>query len=415
MTTAQTFTIPACRLDAVEKLVARFARKAAKLGLDAPAITSREEFSRFWILNRSGDIVAGPWDGLPACVRDDANLRELEMVRLEVAGERPVIAGWRFAAVLERTEGGMLLRKSPYFETELPHEFRTAVSECQHCQTRRARKETFVLHGVESGAWMQVGRQCLQDFLANANPAAWLSAYEFERAITELCSEPEDGWGGFGAPVVVTSVFVACAFAVCRTEGYLPASRATMRTPTGMYVANALGSQEREVRDAMLDLVTDRDREHAAAALAWIADVDASGDNDFMHNLRVVAACPTVRRANMLASLVPAFDRDLSRKVEVSVKLNEHLPGAAPKSKFCETLTVVRKSVYEHDHGWTSKISFEDSAGRLVFWSTSSSDLMVGDVVTLRGTVKELGEFNGRLQTVVTRCKVVEEPEAAAA
>jgi len=25
------------------------------------------------------------------------------------------------------------------------------------------------------------------------------------------------------------------------------------------------------------------------------------------------------------------------------------------------------------------------------------------------------GEFNGRLQTVVTRCKVVEQPEAAAA
>jgi len=189
-----------------------------------------------------------------------------------------------------------------------------------------------------------------------------------------------------------------------------------MRTPTGMYVANALGSQEREVRDAMLDLVTDRDRELAAAALAWIADIDASGDNDFLHNLRVVAACPTVRRANLLASLVPAFDRDLSRKAEAATKVNEHLPGLAVKSKFCETLTVVRKSVYEHDHGWTSKISFEDSAGRLVFWSTSSSDLMVGDVVTLRGTVKELGEFNGRLQTVVTRCKVVvEQPEAAAA
>jgi predicted extracellular nuclease len=76
---------------------------------------------------------------------------------------------------------------------------------------------------------------------------------------------------------------------------------------------------------------------------------------------------------------------------------------------------VVRKATFENDYGWTAKISFEDAAGRLVFWSTSSSDLSVGDVVALRGTVKDLGEFNGRKQTVVTRCKVVEEPESAAA
>jgi hypothetical protein len=415
--TTQTFTIPASRLPDVEKLIARFARKAAKLGAAAPAIVSREEFSRFWIVNRSGNVVAGPWDGLPACVRDDVDLCELEMVKIDVAGERPVIAGWSFAAVLERTEGGTLLRKSPYFEAELPHAYRTAESVCEHCRTRRARKETFVLHGVESGAWMQVGRQCLQDFLASASPSAWLAAYEFERSIAELCDEPEEGWGGgaFGAPVIATSIFVACAFAVCRLEGYLPASRADMKTPTGAYVQNGLSSTKREDRDAMLSLVTERDRANATAALAWIADADASGDSDFMHNLRVVAACPSVRRANLLASLVPSFDRELSRKAEVGVRLNEHLPGASAGSKFCARVTVVRKNVYEHDHGWTSKISFEDADGRLVFWSTSSSELAVGDVVILRGAVKSLSEFNGRLQTIVTRCKYEIDAESAAA
>jgi len=38
---------------------------------------------------------------------------------------------------------------------------------------------------------------------------------------------------------------------------------------------------------------------------------------------------------------------------------------------------------------------------------------MVAELGTSRA--EALGEFNGRLQTVVTRCKVVEQPEAAAA
>lgn len=50
---------------------------------------------------------------------------------------------------------------------------------------------------------------------------------------------------------------------------------------------------------------------------------------------------------------------------------------------------------------------FEDENKNVLVWKTASApDMELGSTVTIRGTVKELNEYKGTKQTILTRCKI---------
>lgn len=422
------FTIPATRLADAQALVARFARKAGKLGMDAPTLTVDAEFERFWI-KRRGSTVAGPFDGsLPVVyLAGRVDVHSVDLVTVEIEGVRPVVAGWRFAAAIEATEGGNLLRKSPHFDADLPERFRDCdATVCDHCKLHRDRASVFVLQHVESGEFKQVGRSCLQDFAGSADPSVWMAAVTFERSFDELAGWDEDGFGGgYAKPSVLSRVFLACVAAHVRELGYLSSTKARESFPpvmsTGDEVFFGLTDRDGNVRARYLDAVTDEDRQLAADALAWVQSDDVGKVSDYIHNVRVLAACESVgsKGANTLASLVPSYRRHLGKLVEKATKLNEHLPSAEPKKRLRRLeLTQVREHSFDTIYGTKWILVFEDNAGRTVVWKTTSpgSGYKVGDRVVLDGTVKELTEYNGVMQTELSRCKVTKiEPAAVAA
>lgn len=152
------FHFPAARLAPAQALVERFARKAARLGMPGPSLTVLREYQRVWITQPRGGSI-GPYDGLSHCFVEDAiDVRATEMVEVEIAGERPVLAGWRFAAVIEATEAGNLLRKHPDHVGDLPLRFRDCTSACDHCGTIRRRVETFVVEEQYDGVTHKAAR-----------------------------------------------------------------------------------------------------------------------------------------------------------------------------------------------------------------------------------------------------------------
>lgn len=439
--------IPAARLAPAQALVTRFARKAERLGMSGPALTVVREYQRIWIVSPEANVpgvrrwkheVLGPYDGLPLCfIADRVEIRALDMVEIEVTGERPVIAGWRFAAVIEATEAGNLLRKHPDHVGDLPLRFRACTSECEHCNTSRRRSETFVVEELHDGVthkaarYVQVGRSCLGDFTGNADPAAWLACYQWLRELATLGDD--DGLGGWGsaAPVVPTLGFLTCVAAHVRLYGYVGASMARGRdlVSTGSEVMDLLTSTAPKAMadaQALRGSVTDGDRSTVDRALAWLGS-DAAGDSEYIHNLRIHAAsaCVRPRGANMLASLIQAYRKHIGDMVERKKKTNEHLPSVAVKDRLRGlVVTLVRESGYETDFGWKHVFSFEDADGRAVLLRTtnaprvdaveqldngcwvSEKKIEMGQTYVLTGTVKALGEYKGRKQTEVERVAV---------
>jgi hypothetical protein len=412
------FDLPASRLADAQTLVARFSRKAEKLGMSAPVLTVVREYTRFWLCNADGDAVSSASEVPPAVPAERKRwyVRSLDMVEITIAGERPVVAGWRFAAVIEATPVGNLLRKSPDFDGDLPLRFRDCTSECDHCQTVRNRAETFVVQHDESGEFKQVGRTCLQDFTGAADPSAWIAKYQFERSLADLAGW-DDGDGGCGraAAVILVLAFVAMVAAHVRIVGYMSAGKARESVmpvmSTGSEVFFGATDKEASKRDIYIDAVTDEDRQLAADAIAWVKS-DAVGEvSDYIHNVRIYAGVEVVdsKGANTLASLVPTYRKHMGIRAEKATKLNEHLPGLAVKQRVRDMpLVLVAEHSFDTMYGTKWILRFEDSAGRCVVWKTTSpgSGYKTGDRVLLTGTVKDFGEYKGTNQTELTRCKV---------
>lgn len=408
-TLATLITIPAARLADAEKRVSKFVRKAKRLGMVAPSLEVTRTFDRLWVVRRNGE--PGPaWDGaLPLCYREDVRVDSLAMAEVEIRGERPIVAGWGFCATLEHTAAGNLLRCAPGLEGDLPAEYRTCGPEwCDHCGKRRRRNHTFVLRNIESGEFKRVGRSCLADFLGASDPAVWMATFEFVREL-EALSAWDLGDGGYGssAPTVRVADYLALTVAWIRKHGWIPASAAKGFgcVCTAGEVYHAISAKDAEDRRAALAMITDEDRDIAEGARAWIA-TDAAGSSDYIWNLRVAAALEGVdsRTSRLLASLIPCFRRDLAARKAAAAKTNEHIPGVAAGDKV--DIELVCTGVYEHEFSW--RVTFEDAQGRAVIWwaSNPGDDFDTGDRVQVRGRVKKLDTWNGKRQTVLTRCKV---------
>lgn len=410
----KTYSIPTSRLADAQSLVKRFARKAGKLGMQAPELTVGRTFTWFWLCNSEGHTLEGPAEK-PQGAKRGQHIRATLMVEIEIVGERPIIAGWRFAAVIESTPAGNILRKSPHFDGDLPERFRQIESRCDHCNTARRRTETFVVHDTE-GNFKQVGRNCLKDFTGNADPAAWIAAYQFERELDAFMGEDYgSGLGGFmmSERSVYVADFLAMVAAQIRELGYVSAAQArdSIRPimSTGREVFMGATDRNADVRERYSEPVTDDDRKLATDAVAWVHGL--AEVSDYIHNVRMQIAKQIVdsRSANTLASLVQTYRKHLGMKAERAQKLNEYLPGATVGQRLVALeVTLVGDSSFMTDFGRKWNMRFEDAAGRTILWRTTSpgDGYTVGDRVLLTGKVKALGEYKGTLQTELSHCKV---------
>lgn len=419
------FALPASRLAAAKDLVKRFASKATRMHMPAPELAVTRSYTLYWLESRDGIQVGESTETRPAKL-PGTSVRALAMVDVEVTGERPVLAGWSFVAVIQATPAGNILRKSPMFESDLPERFRSCTSECDHCRKVRSRSETFVVVS-DAGEYKQVGRNCLGDFTADADPAAWLASYQFELALHEFLG---DGLGGFelSARALFADDFLEMVAAHVREFGYLGAKQAAERNErslgamvlsTGREVLFGATDRSPAVAARYSDAVTDEDRKLAADAIAWVTSDDVGHVSDYVHNVRMYLARQFVdsSSANMLASLVHSYRKHLGLRVEKASKANEHLPGATVKQRLRDlALTLVGEHSFDTAFGTKWILRFEDEAGRCVVWKTTSRGLgyTTGDRVLVTGTVKALDEYHGTKQTELTRC-VVERADAACA
>ena len=73
-----------------------------------------------------------------------------------------VVSGWRFIASVEHTSKGNIINRA--CDIEIPERYYTGQPMCEHCNSRRGRKDTYIVMNEETGEFKQVGKSCLKDF-----------------------------------------------------------------------------------------------------------------------------------------------------------------------------------------------------------------------------------------------------------
>jgi hypothetical protein len=337
--------------------------------------------------------------------------RERTEVRIE--GEAPKVDGdYTFVASIDPM--GIVFGAPG--AVSVPESLVERRGECEHCNLRRKRSETFVVAHAD-GTLKLVGRKCLGDFLgAEANDPH--KVWKFLENFASLTRDEDEFAGAFGRggdAMFSPKDVLATTYRVIKAHGWLAAGAAYdnpgLGTPTADRVRTLLFAHGEE-RDYEVEAIKgiEVDEGRVEAALDWARN--ATGESDYIRNIRTLASADGLgyKHIGFAASILPAHDRETERNLvrarEVANRPESNWVGEVGSRITFENATLNSIRELDGNFGITYLHKFTDANGNELVWFASNDNLCdEGEVVTFKATVKRHGEFKGRKNTVINRAK----------
>jgi len=339
---------------------------------------------------------------------------------LDFKGEQPVIAGWRWLAKIEHTDAGNLISNFSGDMADNEH-LATCKPNCQHCNTTRGRRFTFMVEDVALGKRMQVGSTCVDDFIGNHHdPKALLTLLNGLGEISWDGNDPfldeDDGFGADGSSAPASGLDIehvlAMACAVIRSDGrYISTSTADFSGLRGAVEISTKDTVSYNLFSGKVrysDVVTAVDKDEAAKVLEWMKADDAENTSPYRHNLRTHAklgyVTDTRRHLGIIVSAPASYHKALQAKAEKEAEVSIHL-GAVGDKWVNREVIFEGAPCFDNQWGTTYNVLMTDVAtGAKLKWATSSPlPMKRGETYSINGTIKGHGEYRDTKQTVLTR------------
>lgn len=394
------YFIPESAIDSLETKLATIRRKCAKYGCEFSYSRISETFKKVEIQDEEG-------------MRTTVTIKAIEV---EVSGTAIAESGWELAGKIEHLETGNLIHS--FGDATIPDWYRSASPRCEHCNSDRHRKETYVLYHAKNNAWKQVGSSCLKDFTGYVS-AEMAAAVASVYALLDQISE--DRIHIASSPKYFDTESVICYAIECvKHWGYHKSEEGNDAT------------RER-VRDLMhrhmklpasIDAVTFDPM--STANLQTFEDLRSrllalNAEDDYTNNLQVLLRAEEVpeKRLGILVSAVPYYNNLIARDVEQRNTSNSEFVGNVGDKLTIDIATVKLVNIYDGYYGSTWRYQIVDAHGNVFMWDASSpmwdtvcvEDSPKGDVIEglplqIKGTIKKHDEFRNIKQTWLTRCRV---------
>lgn len=374
---------PASKLEEAEKRIAKANRKLERAGVTERFTYEVEEF-----------------------VETDNEDQNYRMIRLTLNRPSLKANGWNFVASLDQTEdGSFVTRVLPGQELE---GYRPEQFVCDHCGSHRRRNSTYLLQG-EGGDYKQVGSNCLKSFLG-VNPQLWALQYDLEDNNSYI-DRGERTWGSADSLLNTKSV-VAAALALSNDgESFISSARARERgtDSTSSQVRGYFFSRNRDLYENF------NHHDYMTRAEEMISGTDFSGDDDYSTNMRVLLAQEHIapRHLGYVTSVISAYNRAHREPREAATRAVGYIGQAGERIEYIpvKVKKLVRNvNTFNGRDVDTTMMIFTDNLGRELKWNASGwKDYKEGDEFVIKSaTVKELSEFNGNEQTVITRARILD-------
>ena len=387
----RTYQILADKKNRICEYLSKLNKRAAKLGLSPIAC----EFGKAYMGEVDYQTEGGGWSKKSAL-----------LIPTTISGPFMICySGWIFMAAIQHLPEGNIIRSIS--EEPCPVEYRTANSDCDHCQINRRRNDTFIVKNSATGQIKQVGSSCIKDFLGHTVDNV-IGKAEFAADLVSFLDSAEKEFDRMGEPTYSIAEFLNQTAAVIRVSGWVSKSKAeeTGSAATVEFVKIAITAQSAKDRVE----ITEVDTRLATAAIDWceeLSDVDCER-SDYLYNIRVIARAAYVERRTMgfAASIIAAYNKYLTDKLaKEQMADSAHVGQIKQRTTFI--LRVTNHFNYETVYGVTHKYIFSDMLGNVFTWAASSfQDLEIGHVYTVLGTIKDHVEYKGTKQTVLSRCAV---------
>lgn len=336
-------------------------------------------------------------------------------IQVEAEGTA-IINDWQFVASVEHTEKGNIINR--VCDIEVPEKYYTGKPVCEHCNSKRYRKYTYIVRNLSTNEFKQVGKSCLNDFthgLSAEAAAQYISLYD--SLITG--EEPYTGCHIENYIEIKEALQIIAEtinkFGYVRTQEYEMRSTASRAYDYYLALNGKAGfiqaDCEKEMSAVNFNYTTPKVLAMVDAAHTWILNQNES--NNYIHNLKTVCSLPYVRQKNfgILASLFPSYDREMAYQArkEAEAKASASEASSEYVGSVKDRITITVSSVtcitsWPTDFGITRIYKILGTDGNVYVWKTGN--LIEDNITTLTGTVKAHNEYRGVKQTELTRCRV---------
>lgn len=414
------YTVWEGHMDALKKKIQRIEKKCEKYGCDFHFDEVGEEFREVVISEHYNvDTMQMEYETVTC-----------RFVIVEVEGVA-IINDWELIAYTEHTEKGNIFSKVNT-EVEIPSRYRASDCICEHCKTRRARKNTCIIRNIKTDEFKQVGNTCLKEF-TNGMDASIVTMYASFKEAFEEAEEAPLGGCGWNDRYLDKEEMLRYTAETIRHFGYAKSdSRRSTRERVvdyndvdhhrfGFMLKEHEKALKKEMEEVGFNANSDEAKQMTKDALAWIAEQEES--NDYMHNLKTVCSLEYVgyKHLGVLCSLFPTYDREIQREAERKAREEQRAKEAelGKLSEYdgevgqritrnvasCKVVTSWTNCYDGYYPTTTYMYKFVTEDGNILIWKTSKC-FDEESVKSISGTVKEHNEFRDVKQTVLTRCKV---------
>ena len=399
-----TYRIHEDNIERLEKKLTRIRNKCIKYGCDFEYRQVGEEFDQ--ITDENGNDIT------------------VRYILVECEGTAKV-NGWRFLATLEHHAGGNVVHKL-IDEVDVPERYWTCGPVCEHCNSARHRKETYIVYNEETNEYKQVGSSCLCDFTGGFSAEA---AAEYIALYDSLIEGEAPMPGGHVESYYSTDKVLKYAIVSVKYLGYHSTEH---EDPTKYRVRIDLDydqnrgclmkGQVEEVEKFRADYNPD----YSDPELDTIIDdlktyIDGEkDDSSYMHNLKLLLneEYIAIKNFGYVVSAVSVYNKHLGRVEERRIKEEAHKQDLISQhvGTVGDRITIKNIANIETITSWTNYYGYSetttirykitDTDGNIYMWDCSGYIDTDRDVVALTGTIKKHDEFRDVKQTWLTRCRV---------
>lgn len=393
----KTFAIYEGNMERLEKKIQTIRNKCNKYGCDFHFAKIGEEFRT---------------------VNQDGKKLTVRFILVEAEGTA-IVNGWKFVASVEHTDKGNIIKQA--CDIEVPNRYYTSEPVCEHCNSNRYRKDTYIVMNEETKEFKQVGKSCLKDF-TNGMSAEGVAQYI---SLFDELIKGEAPCGGYGKQYYLVEDFLMYVAETIKHFGYVRTQdkgRSTRDRAFDYYMmehgGNFLDKVYEKLKEEMetVSFNAKSNAESVARALAWLDS--QSEDNNYMHNLKVACSLKYTAYSNLgiVTSLYPTYNRELEYQADKAEREKQQAlkqsteQGSVYIGNVGDRVEINVNSVecvtsWETMYGTTRIYKFVDVDGNVYTWKTSN--YIADDKATkVTGTIKAHTEYRGVKQTEITRCKI---------
>ncbi len=425
--------IPVSKIESLKKDFNKLIKKAKSNNLPAPTLLVSDV-----IKNKNITI----YQKLPD-VRDPIPYKiTVPHVQCIITGDQPKLNGWEVLVKIDHSGSHTSPASAPIrnmlstpnngeslsfgadmaLKNNIEH-YAECGPNCDHCETKRYRKETIVLYNQALDEVKQVGSTCVDDFLGTNALEAITNAYLMDGMLLKASNLDEDdirAWGGghYGVGLIDTKLLMAIAAYSISKDGYtsskmaLSPSDATFRKVIELYNSN---------EPSVLNIIKDYSEgninkylEQASNTLVWAGK--KTPDTPYHSNCLVIANTASIDLSDRLkiasaCSMPYQYSQEMLRDADLNNK-GSHFGNVKERGEL--KLTVVELFDKPFDDYPSTTYRMKDDEDRTFDWksyySSSAPALEIGKTYLVKGTIKEHFESKrGVMITSLTRCTDISE------